>query len=280
MRDRRPPFNLVIAIGLSLAPHLAIAAGDDGPLGQTGAWQRTFTDEFDGAEIDADKWTTCYWWDDNGCTNLGTKELQWYLPGNTDVADGLLRLTARPETVTGIEGRAFTYTSGMVTTGRYYAEKYRPARFAMRYGYVEIRARVPAGQGLWPAFWLLPTDQKSRPEIDVMEILGHRPGVLEMHFHYSDGDGHRQGAGHQTDNPDLSENWHVYGLEWRANALVWYLDGVEQWRYAEPGIPDQPMYLIINLAVGGEWPGDPDATTPFPAQFLIDYVRAWQPAAP
>ena len=215
-------------VGACLASHLTIAgaAAGDGPVGQSGNWQRIFTDEFDGKELDGEKWVTCYWWDDNGCTNLGTNEIEWYLPGNTSLANGILQLTARPETVIGFEGRTFSYTSGIVTTGRYYRESSRPARFAMHHGYVEIRAKIPAGQGLWPAFWMLPTDHNSRPEIDVMEALGHRLGVLEMHYHYLDAEGERQSAGHETEHLDLSDDWHVFGLDWHKDALIWYLDGV------------------------------------------------------
>jgi beta-glucanase (GH16 family) len=270
--------HLAALLGVLLVPAATMPAGaEDGPLGQTGDWERVFTDEFNGPALDAEKWTLCYWWDNNGCTNLGTGEREWYMPANTSVEDGHLKLTARKESVIGHEGREFDFTSGMVTTGRYYVERYRPARFATRRGYVEIRAKVPFGQGLWPAFWLLPTDHESRPEIDVMEILGHRPGTLEMHFHFLDAEGKRKSAGSETEHPDLSKDWHVYGLEWSEDAIVWYLDGVEQWRYAERNyIPDEPMYLLINLAVGGEWPGDPDDSTIFPAHFLVDYVRAWR----
>jgi beta-glucanase (GH16 family) len=109
-----------------------------------------------------------------------------------------------------------------------------------------------------------------------MEVIGQRPNVLEMHFHYKDENDTTQTVGNSSETLDLSREWHVYGLLWQPHALAWYLDGVQQWRYAGPGIPDEPMYLLINLAVGGEWPGDPDLSTVFPADFSIDYVRVWR----
>jgi len=242
-----------------------------------GQWERIFTEEFNRPRLDRSKWTRCYWWDKGGCTNLANKELQWYMPDNVSVADGHLRLTARPEKVAGHEGRTFNYTSGMVTTGRDYLERARPDRFATKYGYFEIRAKVPRGKGLWPAIWLLPSTQEPRPEIDILEVLGHTTSTYEMHLHYLDKQKNWKSAGKNASTVDLADNWHVYGLEWRKDAVIWYLDGKEMWRYTNPeGISQEPMYLLINLAVGGNWPGSPDAKTEFPADFLIDYVRVWR----
>jgi beta-glucanase (GH16 family) len=251
----------------------------DGPFGHRGAWERTFTEEFDGTSLDTERWTTCYWWNKHGCTNLANKELQWYLPANVQVADGHLQLTARPEEVTGFDGRSFPYTSGMITTGRDYAELPRPPRVSIHYGYIEVRAKIPAGKGLWPALWLLPADRESKPEIDIMEVLGDRPNVLEMHFHYVGDDAEPQDVGNEAEVSDLSKDWHIYGLEWSPTALVWYLDGIAQWKYSDAThIPNEPMYFLANLAVGGNWPGDPDGETVFPADFLLDYIRIWRRA--
>ena len=247
------------------------------PHGVDGAYFLVFEDEFNGPELDLKRWTTCYWWDKNGCTNLGNNELQWYMPDNVSVRDGTLILTARPEQVPGWEGRIFDYTSGMVTTGRYYEEDPSETRFESTYGFFEMRAKVPSGQGLWPAFWMLPSTQESKPEIDIMELLGHRPDVLELHFHYRNENGDSRNVGHEVRVSDLSADWHVYGVEWSPEAIVWYLDGKEMWRYEDTSrIPNEPLYMILNLAVGGNWPGDPDETTVFLAEMKVDYVRAWQ----
>jgi beta-glucanase (GH16 family) len=250
---------------------------NDRPLGLRGRWERVFTEDFDGETLDGERWTTCYWWNKEGCTNLANNELQWYSPANVQVADGYLRLSARAEQAKGIEARTFPYTSGMVTTGRDYVELPRNPRFAIQYGFFEICAKIPVGRGLWPALWLLPADHDSRPEIDIMEVLGHQPTALEMNFHYRDKNDADRNVGHQVKTRDLSANWHVYGLLWSADTLVWYLDGIEQWRYRNRAIiPREPMYLLMNLAVGGNWPGNPDNGTVFPAEFLIDYVKVWK----
>jgi beta-glucanase (GH16 family) len=257
------------------------SAGQNGPLGQDGSFELVFEDEFEGQELALSRWTTCYWWDKNGCTNLGNEELQWYMPDNVSLDNGILTLTARPEKVPGWEGRIFDYTSGMVTTGRYYEEDPSEVRFESIYGYFEMRAKVPSGQGLWPAFWMLPSTRESKPEIDIMEILGHRPNMLELHFHYRNAEGESRNVGHEIDVSDLSKDWHTYGVDWSPEAIVWYLDGKEMWRYEDVDkIPDEPLYMILNLAVGGNWPGSPDATTEFPARMQVDYVRAWKKALP
>lgn len=253
------------------------ASSHSGPLSGGTGWRRVFSDEFNSSGLATTNWTRCYWWDDGGCTNLGNQNLNWYTRNNISVANGTLVLTAREQPTRGIGGRSFPYTSGIVTTGRYYAERGQRDRFGFTYGYVEVRARIPSGRGLWPAIWLLPSTQRPLPEIDIMEVLGHRPNVLEMHFHYNDQNGQKRVANRRVTVANLSQNFHVYGLEWSPNAIIWYLDGVERWRFTDASaIPREPMYLLINLAVGGNWPGAPDANTRFPAQFLIDYVRIWQ----
>jgi beta-glucanase (GH16 family) len=250
------------------------------PVGVDGDFDLVFSEDFSGRLLSPGRWTTCYWWDDNGCTNLSTKELQWYLPANVRLRNGSLVLTARPETAVGWKGRVFKYTSGMVTSGRYYAEDPSAVRFATTYGFFEIRAKVPSGQGIWPAFWLLPTTHESKPEIDIMEVLGHRPDVLEMHFVYLNDAGKPRKVGHEVQvESDLSKDFHVYAVEWSPEAIVWYLDGREMWRYEDTRrIPSEPMYMLLNLAVGGAWPGNPDGTTRFPAEYVIDYVRVWRRA--
>ncbi len=266
-----------------LSPGAVTSAGaetDPRPYGPSGSFELAFSDEFSGSELSSARWTTCYWWDDNGCTNLGNHELQWYVPRNVRTENGSLVLTAMPDEVIGHEGKAFPYTSGMVTSGRYYAEDPSRTRFATTYGFFEMRARIPSGRGLWPAFWLLPKNHTSKPEIDIMEVLGHRPGVLEMHYHYKDPDGETRSAGHRLKTSDLSRDWQVYGLEWSPDAIVWYLNGAEVWRLEDSSaISDDPMYLLINLAVGGNWPGDPDESTVFPAEMRVDYVRVWRRTA-
>lgn len=247
------------------------------PIGQTGEWTLIFNDEFTGSTLDTSRWTTCYWWGKQGCTIATNAELEWYQPDQVLVADGVLRLRAEPRTLEATNGKVYRYTSGVVTTGRASSNTTHPARFSFTYGYAEIRARIPTGRGLWPAFWLLPIDHNSRPEIDVMEIIGHEPQVVYLRFHYLDADGRRRDVGGKWAGPDFSEGWHTFAIDWQPTALIWYVDGVERWRYTDQSaIPAEPMYLLANLAVGGSWPGAPDDSTLFPSDYQIDYVRVWQ----
>lgn len=247
-----------------------------GPQGQTGVWHLAFHDEFSGEVLDSDKWVTCYWWDDDGCTIATNNELQWYQPDNVFVQGGKLILQARRERVTAPDGRTFDYTSGMVSTG---TDSYEGGdhRFTAEHVYVEMRAKVPAGRGLWPALWLLPASHESLPEIDAMEVLGDAPDELHMNFHYRDDEGNRNREGHTWESPEPLTGWHVYAVDWQPRGVTWYLDGDKRAHFSgeDRYVPGEPMYLIANLAVGGDWPGAPDADTPFPSELEIDYIRVW-----
>lgn len=263
---------------------LAISEPSDlipNPDGQTDDWSLLFHDEFDGNSLDQNKWATCYWWwghwrVGDGCTNEATAELEFYKKDNVIVSNGTLKLQARQQEVITLDAdgfkRTYHYTSGMITTGRDTSDRAVPAKFLFQYGYAEIKAKIPSGQGLWPAFWTLPDDHNSRPEIDVMEILGHEPNEVHFHLHNNDID-----PGETWSGLNLSEDWHTFAVDWQPDALIWYVDGIERWRYSDTqNIPISPSYLLLNLAVGGYWPGSPDASTPFPSDFEIDYVRVWQ----
>lgn len=242
-----------------------------------GPWKLVFSDEFSTSKLDRSKWVQCYWWADEICTNSGNKEMQLYRRSNSFVENDLLYLRADFDAGYDREGRFYPYSSGMITSSISYSEKPSPARFSFQYGFVEVRAKIPSGKGLWPALWLLPDKLTSRPEIDIMEILGDTPEKLRMHFHFHDAQGKEESAGETLTLTDLSRDWHIYGLLWQNDKIVWYLDGKEKWRFSESEhVPKEPLYLLANLAVGGEWPGAPDHETSFPADFLIDYVRIWQ----
>lgn len=245
----------------------------------SGTWNLAFQDEFTGPSLDLNNWTTCYWWDKKGCTNRGNNELQWYLPEGVSVSNGALNLTAKRKQVTGSDGENYPYVSGMVTTGRPTSDKTQKPKFAFQYGFAEIRAKVPAGQGIWPAFWILPLSHESKPEIDVVEILGDNPSRIYLTLHYKDAQGEDARERRVWDGPDFSKDWHTYGVRWEPGKLVYYIDGVERWRFSDsatPIVPDEPMYLLLNLAVGGDWAGPPNTTTRFPSTYAIDYVRVWE----
>ncbi len=243
------------------------------PVGQTGSWNLVFQDEFNGTSLDSTKWWPCFWgWNQTtGCTGSG--ELEWYKPQNITVANGLLTLTAKKETVVGTNGVTYNYTSGMVTTGRS-GTKPEPLKFPYTYGHAEVRAKVPAGRGLWPAFWSVAPygdyTTNPLPELDTLELLGHQPNVAYLTNHSPE-------SGTTTvTGPDYSQDFHTFAADWEPGVIVWYIDGVEKKRFVNSAVTQNSMYIILNLAVGGSWPGAPDATTVFPARFDIDYIRVWQ----
>lgn len=234
---------------------------------------RILLDEgFDGSTLDPQVWNTCHWWNDNGCTISSNNELEWYVPDQVRVRDGKLNLTADRRTLTGSDGRRYDIASGMVTTGP--PTSRTPAKLAFTYGKVEARVLLPEGPGLWPAIWLLPASTESRPEIDILEVLGREPGKLRMRMHPKDRSTESFGE-HYTipGGYSLLGGWHTVGLDWTPGKLVYLLDGKKVWQLVDDQVPDEPMYLVMNLAVGGDYAGLPDESTGFPATMSIDHVR-------
>lgn len=185
------------------------------------------------------------------------------------IANGILEIRAEPapeRVLPFIWGRK--YISGLITS------KYS---FSQRYGVFEIRARLPKGQGFWPAFWLLPADGSWPPEIDVFEVLGHDTKKLYASAH-SQAAGAHTATGGAIPVSDVSDDFHQYAVDWQEDEIRWYLDGVEIARTRTPADMHNPMYLLANLGVGGDWPGEPDSRTQFPGVFAIDYIRAYQRA--
>jgi hypothetical protein len=149
--------------------------------------------------------------------------------------------------------------------------------YGQLYGVFEMRARLPRGRGLWPAFWLLPCDLSWPPEIDVMEVLGHDPTTLYTTVHTAQL-GHRQHFGKAHQDVDLSRDFNDFTVDWGPEQIVFYLNRTAVFAYPTPNDLHKPCYLLLNLAVGapGSWPGAPDAATPFPASMTVAHVRAWQ----
>jgi len=144
-------------------------------------------------------------------------------------------------------------------------------RFTMRYGYVEIRARLPRGRGLWPAFWLLHAQENQRrPEIDVVEMLGHDTRRVYHTYHWYDNGRLRSSDTYQTSNTDYASGFHTYGMQWQPGLITWYVDGVQTHQYRSGNVSRENMYLLLNLAVGGRWPGSPSGATRFPSEYVID----------
>ncbi len=215
-----------------------------------------FDEEFNGSTLDTEKWNTRYWW---GRTN--SPEAQYYAPDAFELHEGVLRIQGERRSMQGLE-----YTSGLIASD---------GKFQFKYGYFEMRGRLPAGKGLWPAFWLLAENRRSNAEIDIMELLGDIPKRMYMTLHYRDSQGQRSEAGATFEGPDFSGDFHIFAAEWNADAVTWYVDGIQRFQVTHD-VPQEPMYLIANLAIGGKWPGYPDDTTRLPAFFDIDYIRVYQ----
>jgi beta-glucanase (GH16 family) len=238
-------------------------------------WQLVWADEFDGATLDPARWSVQT---GDGCSQdlcgWGNNELQWYQADNVDVADGVLTITARQEAAGGR-----TFTSARIRTR---------GKGDWKYGRFEISARLPEGQGLWPAIWMLPTDEAygewaASGEIDIMELVGHEPARVHGTLHYGGPWPANRYSGDHFDlaSGDFSDDFHVFALEWEEGEIRWYVDGVHyqtQTEWSSTGGPypapfDRPFHLVLNVAVGGDWPGSPDATTSFPQRMQVDYVR-------
>jgi len=242
-------------------------------------WQLVWQDEFNGNSLDTSKWTVLI------RETSKHNELQYYLPDEVYVENGILRIRSRVRRYGSKE-----YTSGRLDTD---------GKFAPVYGRFEIRAKLPGGQGLWPAHWLYPQERnwlmektmedavaagkerlipEERPwytEIDIMEFLGHEPAVLYGTIHYCAYDGaRRSSSGTWRGTVDYTADFHVYALEWEPDSIRWFIDGNRIHATAN-GIPHKPHYLILNTAIGGGWPGNPDSTTVFPQYHDIDYVRVY-----
>ena len=229
------------------------------PLDRPG-WKLAFHDEFDGQALDLDKWNPTDPWG-----RERNHELQAYVTNAFEVKGGILRIPAeKGEAFYG--GKQRSFTSGMMSTYR---------KFSQQYGRFEIRCRVPKGKGMWPAFWLLPEPLGWPPEIDVLEILGHEPNKIYLTHHFREEQKKRGSHGGSWSGPDFSAEFHEFAVEWSPKAIVWFIDGVERFR-SEKSIPQGKMYMLVNLAVGGDWPGAPDEKTQLPAAFEVDYVRVYE----
>jgi beta-glucanase (GH16 family) len=231
-------------------------------------------EDFGHSTLNRRLWSTCHWWASGGCTIASNHELEWYVPTQVRPGRGRLRLIATRRRVRGTDGRTYPYVSGMISSGPPRGSR-RP-KFAFRYGRAEIRARVPSGPGLWSAFWLLPARRESTPEIDVMEVLGRRPGTVEMHLHYRRRNGSEGSFGKHWSDERLRSGWHTYGVDWRPGRLVWLVDGRPRWAVTGRHVPRERMYVVANLAVGGGTAGRPSRSTRFPSSLDIDYVRVWK----
>ena len=238
-------------------------------------WQ----DEFDGASLNRDDWNVEL--HEPGWVNA---ELQEYVDSDENIylKDGKLEI--KPIQKKNADG-TYSYTSGRITTQN---------KHDYTYGLFEARVKVPAGKGYLPAFWMMPTDENLYGqwprcgEIDIAEVMGHETNKAYNTIHY--GNPHKENQGTRVlEEGSFSDEYHTFALEWKPGELIWYIDGVENFRTSDwysttegqgtvtyPAPFDQPFYVILNLAVGGSWVGYPDDATFESQNYSVDYVKIWQ----
>ncbi len=216
-------------------------------------WYLIWHDEFETQAIDNSKWRV------EDAALVKNDELQYYTPEDAYVDDGVLVLRSQERPMGGRQ-----YTSGLVET---------VDRFSQKYGRFEIRAKLPRSKGMWPAHWLLPEDGSWPPEIDIMEMVGHNTQTIVGTLHWGKWPHNKHYSGIYR-GPDFSKDFHIFAIEWEPDEIRWYVDN-KQYSSVKAYIPHQPFYIILNTAVGGNMPGDPDETTVFPQYHRIDYVRVY-----
>ncbi|MGB5347131.1 MAG: glycoside hydrolase family 16 protein, partial [Woeseia sp.] len=241
-------------------------------------------EEFNGPAIDPQVWFFATGdGAEKGLQGWGNNELQYYLPDNAQIVNGALEITARRETV-----GAFDYTSARINT---------EDRFAFKYGRIEARIKLPAGQGIWPAFWMLSQDSPygswaATGEIDIMEAVnlgGTGGNQIFGTLHYG-GEAPANTFTSETYTPsvNVTEDYHTYAVEWDEFEFRWYFDGQlyavqNSWFSSAAPYPapfDQPFHILLNVAVGGNFPGSPNATTVFPVTMQVDWVRVYSGEEP
>jgi len=247
----------------------------------TSSWILTWSDEFNsanGSAPDSTKWSY-----DLGGGGWGNQELQSYTSRtqNAQIQNGNLAITALQENFTGTDGIGRNYTSARLKTQNL---------FTQAYGRFEARIKIPKGQGIWPAFWMLGNDIKQNGwpkcgEIDIMENIGREPGTIHGSLHGPSSVAHTSDLTSTVSVPagqNYPGDFHIYAIEWEPGTVRFYVDSNNyatftqgQWPAGGQWVFDHPFFIIMNVAVGGVWPGSPDASTRFPEQMLVDYVRIY-----
>jgi len=232
--------------------------------------QLIWSDEFNGTSLDSTKWN---YDNGDGCPSLcqwGNNELQNYRSKNVSIENGSLVITAKKENYD-----SSNYTSGKITT---------KGIAGWTYGRFEARMKLPKGKGMWPAFWMLSTNNKygawpNSGELDIMELLGNVPNKIYGSVHFGPPTGSIS-VPYTLVSSDFSSDFHVFALEWNTDTLKWLVDNIvystQLKTKIKPWNPfDEEFYIMFNIAVGGTWPGSPDGTTVFPQTMEVDYVRVY-----
>ncbi len=247
-------------------------------------WKLIFNQDFENAtEIDRSVWNFDVGnGEAEGLQGWGNNELEYYTPQNAYISDGSLVIEAKKEETTDKYG-TYNYTSARLNT---------EGKFSFEYGKVVIEAKLPYGQGIWPAFWLLGSNinEVGWPkcgEIDIMELLGNNPNTIYSTVHGPISGGTGIGTKYVLPSGNFSDGYHTFTFIWNKEAMGFYVDGnlyyfltkpeVEQRYGPTEWVYDHPFFLLINLAVGGNWPGNPNDSTVFPQKMYIKYIKVYQP---
>ncbi len=260
---------------------LAICLGGDAQPASHPKWILTWHDEFNaanGTPVDSQKWTA-----ESGGNGWGNNELEYYIdsPRNARQEHGSLVIEAIRESYTGADGVKRDYTSARLKTQN---------KFSQAYGRFEARIKMPRGKGIWPAFWLLGEDidavhWPNCGEIDIVENIGIEPSTIHGTIHGPGYSGaHGIGSPFKLpNNKHFSDHFHLFAVEWEPKQIRFYVDDHLYATRHPDDLPantkwvyDHPFFIILNLAVGGNWPGSPDETTQFPQKMLVDYVRVYR----
>ncbi|RXJ02579.1 beta-glucanase [Anaerobacillus alkaliphilus] len=282
----------ILLVFLLILSNFSMVVNAEGTSGVNEDWTLVWEDNFEGDQLNLDKWTidtgNGFYDGETFIPGWGNEELQYYHEDNVRVEDGKLILEGLKKSHTDPRQGTFNYTSGKVHT---------QGKFSQKYGRFEARMSLPEGQGYWPAFWMMPEDDvyggwAASGEIDIMEAAGGRPDHIGGAIHY---------GGQWPNNTYTAKDYYfpegrditdmnVYAVEWEPGEIRWYVNDVlfqtlNNWsttstgnpaKYAYPAPFDQEFYLILNLAIGGWYGGNPDETTPFPGEMVVDYVRVYE----
>jgi beta-glucanase (GH16 family) len=270
-----------IVLGIIFVNCAIAAAQTPTPQSARPGWTLTWSDEFngtDGSRVDTSKWVT-----ETGGNGWGNQELEYYTtrPDNAFQQGGNLVIKAIQEKYTGKDGVTRDYTSARLK---------KEGKFSQKYGRFEARIKIPQGQGIWPAFWMMgddigKIDWPKCGEIDIMENIGKEPTLVHGTIHGPGYSGDK-GIGSQFSLPDnarFADDFHIYAVEWEPKAIRFYVDDHLYGTRTPAELPkgtkwvyDHPFFMLLNVAVGGSWPGNPDATSQFPQTMLVDYVRVYK----
>lgn len=249
-------FFCIISLLFSSYPCLAI---EENPAWERAGWDLVWHDEFDGKSIDGSKWTVRDYGD------VRNNELQYYTPEEVYIENGNLVIRSQKRRF-----KDKRYTSGRLETRD---------KFYIQYGYFEIRAKLPETKGIWAAHWMMPQDRVWPPEIDITECLGQEPDRVYFAYHYGDPAAPLEKSTSYKNKTPFANAFHTFALEWTEDSLTWYVDGKQRFQVKREEVtqfPEKPFYMILNTAVGGTWPGNPNKNTVFPQYHSIDYVRIYQ----